>query len=136
MKTNNRQLKFRVWDKISNKFIFPSFGYDIVGNSGDITKGIYYTHCIGLTWKEEVKDRHDIKNFIFQQFTGLKDRDGQEIYEGDILETSTGFRITVKWSNDGQWKCYRVDKTVFSQLWNCSKIYPIVGNTFKNPELL
>jgi uncharacterized phage protein (TIGR01671 family) len=66
----NRQLKFRIWDKTEKEFtnVSPSFVY----NSQEKA----FEFCGSLYQRE---------NWVIQQFTGLKDSNGKEIYEGDIL---------------------------------------------------
>lgn len=74
MKTNtSRQLKFRVWDRLGRKYTYSDTGYQghyILSLSGEFTNlqnGVGGREC------------------IVQQFTGLKDRMGIDIYEGDIV---------------------------------------------------
>lgn len=74
MKTNTgRLLKFRVWEKLERRYTYPDTGYQghyILSLSGEFTNlqnGVGGREC------------------IVQQFTGLKDRMGIDIYEGDIV---------------------------------------------------
>ena len=70
-----REIKFRVWNKTLGKF--DPAGLPIMHNS---EKGIF-----GI-------DDSYVEHFVIQQYTGLKDKNGVEIYEGDIIQWSIDWR--------------------------------------------
>ena len=97
-----RELKFRVWN-IKEKSYEDLM--DVVGISPDC-KYIYFKELDepDTFYIETIKG-----NYIIEQFTGLYDRDGKEIYEGDIIqeEIDTGddsldgiHEYTVVWDED------------------------------------
>jgi hypothetical protein len=84
---NNRQIKFRVWCKVQNKF---EYDWQKVISSGYNYKDEKYPNGIDVTNDELL---------VFQQFTGLLDKNENEIYEGDVLKCrglGTYETVTVK----------------------------------------
>jgi uncharacterized phage protein (TIGR01671 family) len=75
------------------------------------------------------------------QYTGLKDKNGKKIYEGDIIETetSTGVHIfTVKYDIEktGYICPYVVDDEYETYIGQLPNSIEIIGNIYENPELL
>ena len=73
------------------------------------------------------------KHFIWMQFTGLLDKNGKEIYEGDIL----------KWNDEVSQVMWRLYDSMFEieKIFNgfserVTSDYEIIGNIYENPELL
>jgi hypothetical protein len=113
-----RELKFRVWSEEDKEYrtdcdVFRLFH----GKTG----------CPATIYNDE-GDRFDI-----EQYTGLKDKNGKEIYEGDILESTwNGDKAVVVWNNaEGEWEHY-ADFNTHSKYSGSV----VIGNIHENPELL
>lgn len=118
-----REIKFRVWDTYRNKMI---------------------------KWDELQSDSNYLCLMVFDgngyrtramQYTGLKDKNGLEIYEGDIVipQTFTNAKYRVYWSQERlQWSIINtsnVSKESGRALINNSTLYKVIGNIYENQEL-
>jgi uncharacterized phage protein (TIGR01671 family) len=125
-----REIKFRVWSKTRQEMIYPMFGWFkkvYIGDNGFL-QDIQLGTAIELNGTK----------LELLQYTGLKDKNGMEIYEGDIVNvnhyggtprfekveyyTVAGFASVHPFTDSGHhWSSH-----------NCE----IVGNIYENPELL
>lgn len=121
----NREIKFRVWDIDNNEWGNPDYL-----ECGDGGKLMYFGHSPNR------------EKFIIQQFTGLPDKTGKEIYEGDLVRLWD-------WNKYGDDYCYgKVSEVKYNYgefYWynpikldtdTISSSVEIIGNIFQNPELL
>ena len=124
----NSRFKFRAWDEIEHEML----------DADDMKYGVQYNDkTLSLISQKEC--------FTFMQYTGLKDKNSIEIYEGDIVESKHStmevtfrdgsFLIvhcpTCRAETEGECKTDILDKL-------CIDIYnlEIIGNIYENKELL
>jgi uncharacterized phage protein (TIGR01671 family) len=140
-----REIKFRAWHK--NWGSFANLREDSDFMAGFNEEGQIF--IINNGYPDE-KNR----DFIIQQFTGLKDKNGNEIYEGDILSFKSDKRAEGGGNICGTYgfhkeNCHEVffERGCFYianhqnlserlNLWKRWGGLEIVGNCFENPELL
>jgi hypothetical protein len=79
---NNREIKFRLChtDQVGNKTIHYKCDRTLIGLDGKIYENY------GTDWKSPMWESVFDGDVFIQQYTGCKDKDGTEIYEGDIIE--------------------------------------------------
>ena len=110
------RFKFRVWDKVDKKFMSGSVFIDC--RKGAMTGNM----------SED--------SYVIQQCTGLKDRNGKLIYEGDILcHPQLPHKVVCEWFQCGFWlNGYR--NGAKRNLHDVCKFYEVIGNIYENKNLL
>ena len=128
-----REIKFRAFDKETGKMHYQ------VNRANVADELIVQFDCTGYTTKTE--DRF-LGSDCLMQYTGLKDKNGKEIYQGDIVKSEV-FDIEngVKFSiEEVKWDVARgfYDTLFFERLEEHGRIEcsEVIGNIFENPELL
>lgn len=149
---NNREIKFRVWDKDS-EYMYYSDREDLGGvNGNDVI--IWNITEVGISvlqndiWHvieggEDVeKEGYREVNIELMQYTGLKDKEGKEIYEGDVLQWRTRDHeenplnmYFVYWDNKNASFLIGDEKEIGygTEILQWAEI---IGNIYQNPELL
>ena len=118
--------KFRAWDKRKNKWVDYPIYIDSEGN---------------IYWQNYERGLQEADDLIIMQYTGLKDKNGVEIYEGDLVEHDDDI-------GDG-WETYEpaeivfdIDYAQFCFKWDVSnflinyKNLKVIGNVYENPDLV
>ena len=86
-------------------------------------------------WDYEGLNKFKVLKKTISQFTGIYDKNGKEIYEGDILEDALGRKKLVEYYKDGFWLNASLEgaEWCLRQVNSSSKI---IGNIYENPELI
>lgn len=131
-----REIKFRLWDTQKNKWYKNSDC--VIELDGSITQ-------IDVVGEYDGEEKHDFKSrndLVVMQYTGLKDKNGKGIYEGDIVKGKNyGFNNPIRYIGTVEYVynkfkvigCRNKYKGTNDEL---STIYEVIGNVYENPELL
>lgn len=132
---NNRPIKLRFWDKeFSHWRELPDLYGDYQASAfRTYGEGFEIKHFLSSEAQEKIQDGA----LIIQQFTGLTDSTGKEIYEGDIFKSGT-----YKWDavefQDGKFVVSLRGARLYDlcELFDDNGKPEIAGNMFETPELL
>nr|DAF18498.1 MAG TPA: YopX protein [Caudoviricetes sp.] len=118
----SREIKFRVYDKEKN--MWTNFKiFDNIIHFMDKNTGVWFHE------KYKAKGR-----FSLMQYTGLKDSEGYEIYEDDIVWNEWDEEYQVVIYDDGEYKL--MGESHIQNLFNNLDYIDVRGNVYENSELV
>jgi uncharacterized phage protein (TIGR01671 family) len=122
-----REIKFRAWNKTKKQMVETYAYFDKQG----ILHGVF---------------TYPGSHYIPLQYTGLKDMNGKEIYEGDVLTVTSKSdykyitTIGLGWTDDDEYGWYWLSnqgtKNIIRDIYMVAERYEVIGNIYENPDLL
>lgn len=116
--------KYRAWDKEFKEMV-------------QVDALVFDEQIIKATYKNGNVVKEDLKNYVLMQSTGFRDKNGKEIFEGDIIDSTDGFltgviefRVSL-----GMFVSDLVEYNSFERLCNVASSRKIIGNIWEHPEL-
>ena len=123
-----RDIKFRAWDNVFKEY---DNSYFVIDEDGSL-----------FELDGDKQNELDAKRFVVEQFTGLTDKNGKDIYEGDVINTTLGnIRQVVAYvskTSDGSEipGFFAIKDGNFGHLYSLHNDDNVLGNVHENASLL
>jgi len=120
--------KFKVWDAINKEWFDETMA--LLSQDGKLHFWNDYKKTL-----EPMEEKTYIPVFSI----GLKDKNGKEIFEGDLLEEEKGYYFLVEYGSsiyECGFRLKAISKAIQYPTWNRGSKMSIIGNIYENPELI
>lgn len=139
-----REIKFRAWDE-QKKFMHTNFQFIKSGETG--SDWLVFTSDQDSDYSKQMYNPYFQEQLKIMQYTELKDKNGKEIYEGDIIRSidSKGNEIIHSIIYEQEYARFAIIHKIqhvfdtpmlLSQEWIGAYQKEIIGNIYENPELI
>lgn len=118
--------RYRAWDKKFKEMV-------------QVDALVFEEQIVKATYKNGNVVKEDLKNYVLMQSTGLTDKNGKEIFEGDVVKMAKNVYSEPTYYEVVRHRggAYRLDSKQYGcELWLRHTDCEIAGNIYKNPELL
>lgn len=119
--------KFRAWHKTWEEMgKVKRIRFD---DDGNMTKVLFIGKKFGTN--------ENIDEIDLMQFIGLKDMNGQEIFEGDVVHAyseSASLIGVIEYFDNAY--CIKSKNGIYNSLWTNAEYFEVIGNIYENKELL
>ena len=124
-----REIKFRAWDKRSTT-MYPFCYIDETG----------WVNASGMINDNKCSTSGRLMYFVLMQFTGLKDKNGKEVFEGDVVKSFNQIdkkevAFVVEF-NSGIFECLNDNELINLRTLCSYDNCEVIGNIYENPELI
>ena len=122
--------RYRAWDKEFKEMV-------------QVNALVLDEQVIKVTYKNKNVVKDDVKEYVLMQSTGLKDKNGKEIFEGDVVRqvrtqptTENEVIIGVVTMLEGAWLIVNDNEQLASDLWSETDENEVLGNIYENKGIL
>ncbi|RLA39225.1 MAG: hypothetical protein DRR06_19485 [Gammaproteobacteria bacterium] len=126
----SRDIKFKAWDAERGEMFTSSKWVEFLVNKDGAIRAQNYNR------------KGNVQQLPVMQYTGLKDKDGIEIYEGDIIQTKADGKVAIEWSKRAAkfgihvLRDYTYSREKKPKLRAIPHSCTVIGNIYQNPKLL